>query len=249
MTRRFYVEPGRLSGDELRLDAALSRRLAKVLRVREGEEIVLFDGTGLDARARVDAIAGDAVTVRVIGRAASPPEPKTRVTVYQSVTKGERFEWLVEKLTEVGVSRIVPLVCARAVVRPGPDGAKRERWRRIAVEAAEQSGRGTVPDVGEPTPFGDALVQAQGVVLFPYERAGPSAPGVMEALTAAIDDVFARAAVDVLIGPEGGWSPEEVAQATERGAVIVTLGDRILRSETAGLVAGTLVMAALGELG
>lgn len=249
MTRRFYVGPGALIGDGAVLSGPLARRLSKVLRARPGEEIVLFDGAGVDALARIETVSADAVTVRVVDRVPSPVEPKTRVTVYQSITKGERFEWLVEKLTEIGVARIVPLVCARAVVRPDAAGAKADRWRRIAIEAAEQCGRGAVPIVDVPEPFGAALRGADGVILLPYEGAGPAAPGIADALNAAIDAVFARSAVDVFIGPEGGLTLEEVALAKGRGAIAVTLGDRILRSETAGLVAAMLALSALGELG
>lgn len=249
MTRRFYVEPGTLARDDATLSGPLARRLANVLRLRPGDEVALFDGAGTDARARVETVSAGAVTVRVVDRVPSPAEPKTRVTVYQSITKGERFEWLVEKLTEIGVSRIVPLVCARAVVRPDAGGAKAGRWRRIAIEAAEQCGRGAVPLVDAPEPFDAAVRGARGVILLPYEGAGFAAPGIAEALNAAVDAVFSRSAVDVFIGPEGGLTPEEVAHAEDRGAIAVTLGDRILRSETAGLVAATLAMSALGELG
>jgi 16S rRNA (uracil1498-N3)-methyltransferase len=227
VTRRFYVEPGTLVRDDATLSGPLARRLANVLRLRPGEEIALFDGAGTDARARVETVSAGAVAVRIVDRMPSPAE----------------------KLTEIGVSRIVPLVCARAVVRPDAGGAKAGRWRRIAIEAAEQCGRGAVPLVDAPEPFDAAVRGAQGVILLPYEGAGPAAPGIGEALNAAIDAVFARAAVDVFIGPEGGLTPEEVALAQERGAMAVTLGDRILRSETAGLVAATLAMSALGELG
>ena len=190
---------------------------------------------------------------RVLGditsRVPSPAEPRTRVHLYQSITKGERFEWLVEKATEIGAAAVTPLLTARAVVRTSGEGSRVERWRRIAVEAAEQCERGAVPAVEAPVTFEAALVAAEGVVLLPYEEAGDTAPSIGDVLRARIDELYARAAVSILIGPEGGLEAREVEQAQSAGATVVTLGDRILRSETAGLVALTLVLEACGELG
>jgi 16S rRNA (uracil1498-N3)-methyltransferase len=173
-----------------------------------------------------------------------------RVHLYQSITKGERFEWLVEKATEIGVSRIVPLVAARAVVRTPAAGNRIDRWRRIATEAAEQCERSAVPGIDAPCDFTAALAEAPGVRLFPDESAGERAPGIAAALAAEIDAVFAQGEISVLIGPEGGWTPDEVAlAASAEGTTVVTLGERVLRSETAGLVAATLVLQATGDLG
>ena len=249
MTRRFYAGEGALDGDALELTGALAQRLAKVLRMRAGEEIVLFDGGGSDARVRLDEVSERRVSATVVERIESPAEPRVRLHVYQSITKGERFEWLLEKGTEVGVARFVPLIAARAVVKTEGGGNRADRWRRIVVEAAEQSGRGAVPEVNAPQRFGDAIAAATGVMLLPYEAAGEQAPNIAEALTADIDALFALSEVSVFIGPEGGWEESEVAAARDAGATIVTMGTRVLRSETAGLVAATLVMQACGELG
>lgn len=249
MTKRLYVGAGALDAGRIELADATAHRLKNVLRVRAGDELVLFDGAGTDALVRVDEASSRAVVVAVLERYASPREPATRVHLYQSITKGERFEWLLEKGTELGVARFVPLIAARSVVRTAADANRFERWRRIVVEAAEQSGRGAVPDVDPPQEFEAAVRDAPGVRLLPYERAGEAAPDIQAALTSEIDALFALAGVSVFIGPEGGFEDREVELAQSSGAAVVTMGQRVLRSETAGLVATTLVMQALGELG
>ena len=247
MSRRFYVAPGSLAGDAVAIDAALAHRLAKVLRLRAGEEVTLFDGSGIDARVRIDALDARGGSATVIDRRDGPPEPRTRVHLYQSITKGERFEWLIEKATEIGVTSITPLITARAVVRTPAEGNRAERWRRIAIEAAEQCGRSAVPQIGAPLPFVDALAGGEGLRIVPYEAADADAATI----DGVIRDASSRAAVDVsvLIGPEGGFEEAEVARARAAGTAIVTIGRRVLRSETAGLVAVTLVLQACGDIG
>jgi 16S rRNA (uracil1498-N3)-methyltransferase len=247
--RRFYVDPGTLDADAVKLDGPIAHRLAKVLRLRAGAEITLFDGSGTDARVRLDAVDDRSVAGTVIERAESPAEPRTRVHLYQSITKGERFEWLLEKGTEIGVWRFVPLLAARAVVKTSGEGNRADRWHRIVIEAAEQCERGDVPRIDAPIPLDDALASAPGVLLLPYESAYETTPDIGTALQAEIDALFALSEVSIFIGPEGGYEPEEVDRATAAGATIVTMGQRVLRSETAGLVAATLVLQAAGELG
>ena len=249
MTKRFYIEAGRLASDDVEIDGALAHRIASVMRMRAGEEIALFDGSGVEVVARLDAVSDRVVGAHVIERRDGPAEPRLKLRLYQAIAKGERFEWLLEKGTEIGVTGFVPLICARSVVKTPAEGNRIDRWRRIVVEAAEQCGRGAVPAVEAPERLGDALASAPGVVLLPYERAGPAAPTIAGALVAEIDALFALAEVSLFIGPEGGFETDEVDAAVAAGAQIVTLGDRVLRSETAGLVAATLVMQAAGELG
>lgn len=249
MSRRFYIEPPALAAASIDLPLPLVRRLARVLRLRAGDEIVLFDGSGVECVARLNAIDDRGSTASVIERHEGAPEPRTRLHLYQSITKGDRFEWLLEKATEVGVARVVPLVTERSVVRTKEEGARSDRWRRIVVEAAEQSGRTAIPTVDAPRPFAAALADAPGVLLLPYESAGGDAPDVQRALDDDIDALFALGEVSLFVGPEGGFSDAEVALAVEHGATVVTLGPRVLRSETAGLIAATLVLRATGELG
>ena len=127
MTRRFFVEPGQLSGGGVVIEGPLAHRLAKVLRLGAGDDIVLFDGSGVDLRVRLEAVSDRRVTAAAIERLPGPREAPTSVHLFQSITKGERFEWLLEKATELGVASITPLVAARAVVRTGGEGREPEQ--------------------------------------------------------------------------------------------------------------------------
>jgi 16S rRNA (uracil1498-N3)-methyltransferase len=249
VTRRFYVPPSTLDSDSITLDGALAQRIASVLRLQTGAQITLFDGSGDDVTVRLDAVSARRVTATIEGRERGPAEATAAVHLYQSITKGERFEWLVEKATELGVASVTPLMTARAVVKTASGGNRADRWRRIAVEAAEQCGRSFVPEVAPPQALDAALASAPGLLLLPYEDADHTAPSIAQALGARIDDLYALGAVSIFIGPEGGYEPAEIERASESGAIVVTLGDRVLRSETAGVVALTLVMQAAGELG
>lgn len=247
--RRFYAGAGALDDDAIDIERSLAHRLANVLRLRAGDEVALFDGSGAEARVRLETIDQRRATATVLERYDAVPESRVRVHVYQSITKGERFEWLLEKATEVGVARVVPLMTARAVVKTAGEGNRSDRWRRIVVEAAEQCGRSVLPAVDAPCSFADAIRDAPGLLLLPYEDAPEGAPDIQAALSADIDALFALSEVSVFIGPEGGYEPQEVERAREAGAAVVTMGRRVLRSETAGLVAATLVLHAAGELG
>ncbi len=249
MTRRFYIDAPTLDAASIEIDGALAHRMATVLRMRAGDEVILFDGSGEDVRVRLDDVRDRRVVAVEVARGPGPREPRLKAHLYQSITKGDRFEWLLEKATELGVSGITPLVAARAVVKTAGEGNRAERWRRIVVEAAEQCERSSVPQIGVPQSFDAALESAGGVLVLPYEDAGDAAPNINDILNRRVDDVFALAEVSVLIGPEGGFEPGEVERARAAGAEIVTLGDRVLRSETAGLVAATLIMQSVGELG
>lgn len=248
MSRRFYVETP-IDGERVALEGALAQRLSKVLRLRAGEEITLFDGSGDDFRARIERLDARGGEAQVLERLAGAPESRTRVHLYQSITKGERFEWLVEKATELGVASVTPLITARSVVKTERGTERADRWRRIAIEAAEQCGRSVVPDLRSPREFDESVSEASGVLLLPYESANASAPNIRAALDARIDELFAAGEVSMFIGPEGGYEAAEVERAASSGATVVTMGPRVLRSETAGIVALTLVMQALGELG
>lgn len=247
--RRFFVEPGALDGTTVSIDGPLAHRLAKVLRLKPGERVAFFDGSGTDVVTTLSSVGDKAVSCDVIERVPGPAESPTAVHLYQSITKGDRFEWLVEKATEIGVSRIVPLVTARAVVKTAGEGNRIDRWRRIAVEAAEQCGRSRVPAIEGPQPFASAVESSPGVRLLPFESADDLAPSIAAVLHDRIDELYALSAVSIFIGPEGGFEDAEVAAAQSYEASVVTLGQRVLRSETAGLVAATLVMQACGALG
>jgi len=247
---RFFVPCDVFSGDEVRLEGDLAHRLSRVLRLEAGAAVVLLDGSGLEHETRLDAVGPRRVAGTVVSRRPGRAEPRVRLVLYQSLVKGERFDWVLEKGTELGVAAFVPLLSRRNVVRAAPGRPGRsERWRRVVREAAEQCGRCVLPEILPAEGLKEALSEAADLRLLLWE--GEEALGLAAALRRARPALEAveRPAVAVLIGPEGGFAAEEVALAREAGAQVVSLGRRILRSETAGIVAAAAVLYELGELG
>ena len=229
--RRLYVPDARLAaGAELRLDAARSHRLRSVLRLRPGDGLAAFDGSGGEWAATVTGLAAEGVTLR-IGEPVEPlPEPPAAVTLLCAFPRGQRGDWIVEKATELGVAAITPLASDRSVMQPGE--GRIERWRRIAIEAAEQCGRASLPAFGEEPP-----AAALRLIADPG-----AAQTVAEAVTGASS---APAAVAIYIGPEGGWTVEERERLVADGALPVSLGPRRLRVETAAIVTLAQTLSAL----
>ena len=217
----FYIEGGRLSPED-------ARHAAKVLRLRPGDEIVALDGTGGRFRARLK----EEGSVELLETLPSN-EPRLRLTVYQGVPKADKLELLAQKLTELGVTRLVPVEMERSVRH----FEKVERLRKIAREAAKQCRRALPMEITEPMPWPKAVLdmRARERLVAPWEEA---TDGRLTALPPCND-------IGLLIGPEGGISAREIA---ESGARTVTLGARILRTETAALAATAIIMAIMGEI-
>ncbi|MBA4370858.1 MAG: 16S rRNA (uracil(1498)-N(3))-methyltransferase [Coriobacteriaceae bacterium] len=243
---RFFLTAAAADGHPLPLTERDLHHARDVLRLRAGDEIVVVEPGGLGFVVRLDEV-GDEVRGEVMDEL--PRHEGPRVWLVQGVAKGERTDLAVRMAVEAGVSGVVPVLTERSIVRF--DAEKRrergDRWRRIALEAAKQSQRDIVPQVSDPILLGDiaeVLPDGCGVVV-PWEEA--SGRGVREALrdlNAGTDTPVA-----VVIGPEGGLSFREVDRLEQEGAVTCTLGETILRTETAGLVACALVLYELGGLG
>lgn len=199
-----------------------AHHLSRVLRLRAGDRFAAFDGSGVEVTAEVLA-SGAQVRARVLETRRPDTEAATAVTLFLALVKGERFDWAVEKATELGVARVVPLTTERTEVRE-PGEERRRRWQRLAAAAAAQSGRVRVPGICAPMAFPEAVDEAarsgRGALLAP---GGDRLEGPW------------GAALSVLVGPEGGFSEGEVAAARAAGIAIVGLGPRILRVETAAL--------------
>ena len=239
---RLHLPPEHLTGDRAVLQGEPHKYLSRVLRLAAGDELTIFDGQGLEIAARIEATSAKS-TMLVLGARRSLDRARTApVTLIQAVSKGERMELVIQKATELGAAGIVPVWTARTVVQPGGDGRLR-RWRTIAQEAARQCGRADVPAIADPLPLPAALeadVPAGTRKLLLWE-ASTGAP-LRRALAGN------EAAVHLLVGAEGGFTPDEAAAAQVAGFEPVGLGPRILRTETAALVALALVQAALGAL-
>lgn len=236
---RIFLPPERLGGATAKIEGEAFRHLVKVLRLAPGAGLQVFDGTGAEIEARVLSV-GKRSAELALGARRALSTPAAWLTLLQALPRSHRMDLIVQKATELGVGRIVPVLASRSQVRPPAD--RKRRWQIIAREAARQSGRADVPEVGEPVRLAAALEDARlppaRFVLWEAERER----GLRAAIGSARD-------VAMLVGPEGGLAPEEIAAARAAGFVAVSLGSRILRVETAAIVALALAAAASGELG
>jgi len=225
--RRFHVSS--LDSETVRLSFEQAHHLVEVLRLREGAGVSLFDGKGSAARAKVHRITGAEVELRILGPEPSRESPLS-LTLAVAPPKGDRMSFLIEKLTELGVARVIPLQTER-----GRTGKNLERWRRIGVEACKQSGRSRSPEVAAPRSFEEVLKE-EGRLMAAHPAAPPLSPPQGGAIVA-------------LVGPEGGWSEGELALAASRGVTLFGLGPRTLRTETAAIAVATLFQFLAGDLG
>jgi len=222
--------------------SAEAMRHLKVLRPKDGEEIELFDGCGATRLCRYDARAKELVAAApVVVRAAR----RVRVTLFACVTKGARWDWTVEKATELGVARIVPVLSARTIVRIGAAerAAKRERWQKIAEEAARQSDAVWLPEVAEPVTFAAALERVKGTTCFVGALTEPKSAPLAAAVAQALEKTDC-ADCALFVGPEGDFTPDELA-ALVAVAVPTSFGETILRAETAAIYGLSVLTAAL----
>jgi len=222
-------------------------QLRDVLRLGSGDRIAVLDNTGREYQVELERVERG-YAHGVITATGTAAEPRTAITLYQALLKASRFEFIVQKCTELGVARFVPMMCQRCVVR-GPEAAsdrKLERWRRIVVEAAEQSGRGKLPVVEPAVTFEEACRSVAGFSLLPWE--GEQALGLRAALRGELGRRDDSLLVNLFVGPEGGFAVSEVEFARSCGVVPVTLGSRVLRAETAGLVAASAILYECGDL-
>ena len=255
---RFIVSASVLAaGHDIALPTDVAYQARDVLRLAQGDQLILLDGKGGEWGATITEVGRTRVIVRLDDRRESATEARTRVVVYQGMLKAAKFEWVLQKGTELGVAAFVPLLTERAVSGVGDTGdAKRSRWRRILDEATEQCGRATVPALSEPLTLARALagVPSGARAIIPWEEEhtvslraalGDSAASV----GGGVDARDGKREIHIFIGPEGGFSAAEIALARQHGAQSATLGPRVLRAETAAIVAVALVMEACGELG
>jgi 16S rRNA (uracil1498-N3)-methyltransferase len=236
---RFYVGEGPLreiaEGDEIALPAEAAHRITHVLRLRGGDRVSLF-GDGREFEAELVRVDGS-VRARLLREEPAAPA-RCALTLYQALIRPNRFEWLIEKGTELGVSCFVPLLTDHTSIRSAEIGPSRfERWSRIAIEASEQCGRRLPPAIAKPVDYRAALAQAAGRRVFAWEglRTGAKAGGLDRGLGPESS---------LFIGPEGGWSEAEVEAARSTDAVFLGLGPTVLRSETAAIAAISLLLLA-----
>ena len=238
---RFFVEE--IKDRQIVLTGENAAHIAKSLRMRPGETLTLSDANGVDCEGEITAVSAEAVTVRVLETRLNTSEPAISVTLYQALPKVGKFETIVQKAVELGVERIVPVLTSRCVSRPDEKSMQKklERYNKVALEAAKQSGRGIIPTV-EPLKTYESILrdfaEYDKVILF-YEEGG-------ERLDKIVPVSSKRVAV--IIGSEGGFSPEEIALLQGRGIRPATLGKRILRCETAPICGLSIMLSLLGDI-
>lgn len=250
--RRFFASPKQFAPDgaTIALEADEARHLRDVLRLNRGDEVFVFDGQGREFRCVIEDIGREGATLNVVDEVEPErPESSLQLTLAVALLKGEKFDLVVQKATELGVQRIMPVVTKRADVRlrDGDDEIRRVvRWQRIAQEACKQSGRAGGPEINRVITFASLIESApsdtgEWRVMF-AERGG-------DRLLEKIKNFQAQpVAVTALIGSEGGWTDEEIKLAQDAGWSIVTLGGRTLRAETAAIAVTALLQHAFGDL-
>jgi len=240
--RRFHALPDAFTAGAVALAADEARHLRDVLRLKAGDEVYVFDGQGREFCCTVVNTKRDSAELRIEAEVEpAKPESKLQLNLCVALLKGEKFDLVVQKATELGATKVTPLITRHADIhlRDAADAPKRvARWQRIALEAAKQSGRAFVPEIGLPVAFDEVLAADWGVMF--SERDGDRLESLMgQAGTQSIT---------ALIGSEGGWSDEEIEAARARNFRVVTLGGRVLRAETAAITITVLLQHLFGDL-
>ena len=237
--RRFHAPPDAFTQQTITLAADEARHLRDVLRLKPGDQVYVFDGLGHEFRSTVSNIRRDVAELRIETEVEpAKPESHLQLNLGVALLKGEKFDLVVQKATELGVTKITPLITRYADIhlRDASDATKRvTRWQRIALEAAKQSGRAFVPEISLPVAFDKLEVEGDGVMF--SERDGES-----------IENLPGASSITALVGSEGGWADEEIETAQARGFHVVTLGGRILRAETAAIAVTVLMQHRFGDL-
>jgi len=240
---RFFIPPDLFHTPEIILPKDVSQQISRVLRLKVGSEVLLLDGQGFEYKAQLCQISDTQCTVQTSSKNAARGEPLTNLTLIIGLTQREKFELILQKCTEIGVSQIIPVVTSRTLIQKPEDVVdKFPRWRKIMQKAAEQSRRGVIPTLAPPIRYSDSLMQAQS---------NPSLKLVLweEEMDLSIKlqlKSFTGTHVMLIVGPEGGLSQDEVDAARQMGFTPVSLGKRILRMETAAILAAGLVIYEMG---
>lgn len=238
----FFVPAWQISDERVVLEGSDVNHVRNVLRKQIGDRLDICDGQGNDYFCRIEQFTEAAVVLSIEERRASVSELPVRLHLYQGLPKKDKMELIIQKAIELGAASVVPVAMSRSImkVEEGKKEARKlERWNLIAEGAAKQSGRGYVPEVRPVMSFSDAVQEAaaKGMLLLPYENAKG-----MLATKEALAQAKKEQEISIFIGPEGGFSPQEIEIATKAGASIVSLGSRILRTETAGMTMLSVLM-------
>jgi 16S rRNA (uracil1498-N3)-methyltransferase len=257
--QRFFVAPEAVQNGSIRFNRDQARQMTAVLRLGQGSNVIALDNSGWQYVVTLDQVSGAEAVGTVRTRTLVTSEPRTKITLYIGLIRAPKLEIVLQKCTELGVAAFVPVIAQRCVVQQSDEmsPAKVERWQRIVVEAAEQSGRGKLPVIMPALSFKQACEQVRGMSLLLWE--GEREMPLREALEKAAAErragrrsggAAARPfSVNVFVGPEGGFTDDEAALARVAGVLPVTLGPRVLRAETASVAVASAILYAQGDLG
>jgi 16S rRNA (uracil1498-N3)-methyltransferase len=242
----FFVASDAVAPPTIRITGPLLHHLRQSLRLQVGETLSVTDDQGNRYQTEISQVTGQALVGHILTMTSAPPKAGPSMILAQSLLKGEKMDWVIQKGTELGIDRIVPVLAAHSVVRPLGERIERQRarWERIALEAAQQCERRFVPGIDQPATVAELLSRSKSAaskILLAERSTGSSLLTV--SLPRTGDDVW------LLVGPEGGWEEEEVAQSLQHGFTAVTLGPLILRAETAAIAAISVLQSRLGGLG
>lgn len=236
---RIYTEQNLLSGDTLQLEEAASHHLSKVLRMQPGRELILFNGAGGEFAATIHEVSKKHVLVSIAEHSVDNRESPLELELAIGISRGERFEWVLQKATELGVTKITPLITERTEVKVSGDRQEKmhERWQQIIISACEQCQRNLLPELSTAVQISDWLPQVTSDLQFVLHHRDSQRLPADQTPTS----------VTLLIGPEGGLSDREIAHALEQDFNALTLGPRVLRTETAPVAAISLVQYLWGD--
>jgi 16S rRNA (uracil1498-N3)-methyltransferase len=241
---RFFISPNCFEFAVVKFDKITSHQIHKVLRLKSGDKVIVLDDSGMEFTVELNQITNDQCVGKILSSQDSKAEPKVKLTLLVGLTQRDKFEWVLQKCTEIGATAFTPVITSRSLVQDIRSAEQKIiRWQSILKEAAEQSGRGVIPILNPPVLYLQALEQLRshelGMVAYEGENKEPLKKAIRK---------FSGKNLGIMIGPEGGLSMDEVQRAKQTGLIIVSLGPRILRMETAAVVAAALILHDLRSL-
>ncbi len=241
---KYFTKPENINDEFITIEGDEAKHILNVMRMTEGDKITVCDGNKKDYYCKIIETGKNVLKAQIIETAESETEPETEIVLFQGLPKSDKMEYIIQKCVEIGVSRIVPVITERAVVKiekGAKEDKKIERWLKISESAAKQSGRGIIPIVERPVKLSEAIKEAALLenAVIPYENEEKT--GLKEFIKSA-----KKGSIGIFIGPEGGFDSSEIEMAVKSGIIPVTLGKRILRTETAGLVTAAIILYELG---
>ncbi len=245
---RFFISPQNIKGNTVNIDREEARHIEKVLRLTIGDIVVCFDGTGREYQVRLEGRENGILTGQIIHTGLRESEPVLKLYLAQGIAKGEKMDTIIQKSVEIGVAAIYPVSCERSVVRLAVDKAEKKvhRWQSIAREACKQCRRNLIPEVIPVMNFTSLLEEiGDKPAIMLYENENQTS--LKSLLKSQLREINGQE-IFLLIGPEGGFSPQEVETANRKGIYTASLGPRILRTETAGLVAASIILYEYGDM-